>query len=49
MHSGAWTFDGGRARIDVASRLLLLDGQPARLGMADEAARTEPEIETDFR
>ncbi|MBK7616730.1 MAG: winged helix-turn-helix domain-containing protein [Burkholderiales bacterium] len=32
MHSGAWTFDGGRARIDVASRLLLLDGQPARLG-----------------
>ena len=24
-------------------------GQPARLGMADEAARTEPEIETNFR
>lgn len=32
MSSTPWSFDGGRVRIDTAARLLVVNGEPARLG-----------------
>jgi predicted ATPase/DNA-binding winged helix-turn-helix (wHTH) protein len=32
MSSTPWSFDGGRVRIDAAARLLIVNGEPAKLG-----------------